>query len=159
MARSWGKAKGRSDSGGFVRLPFALMDSDDFRSLSGSATKVLMCLMRQYRGRNNGDLSAAFSLAGRWGIGSKSTLANALKELMACNLIVRTRNSQFTNPGGRCSLYALAWLPIDECGGKIEVAATITAPRKLSMERAKNPVQKTNRTGTETVPAANGEPP
>lgn len=159
MARSRSKAKGRTESGGFVKLLHALMDTEDFRGLSGSAHKVLMCLMRQYRGNNNGDLSAAFRHAERWGIGSKSTWASALKELQACNLITRTRVGQFTNPGGRCALYALTWLPIDECDDKIEVAATVTASRKLSLERAIHSVQKTNRKGTETVPTEDKDPP
>lgn len=130
------------------------MDSEDFRTLSGSALAVLMCLLRQYRGSNNGDLSAPFTNASTWGIGSKSTLANALKELQRRNLIVRTREGRFMKPGGGCALYAITWLPIDECDGKIEVPATTAPPRKFSLERAKNSVQKSNRQGTETVPIA-----
>nr|WP_251702143.1 hypothetical protein [Pseudomonas boanensis] len=142
------------ESGPFARLPHAVMDSEDFRRLSGSALAVLMCLLRQYRGSNNGDLSATFANANLWGIGSKSTLANALMELQRCNLIVRTREGRFMKPGGCCALYAITWQPIDECDGKIEVPATATAPRKFSLERAKHSVQKLNRQGTENVPIA-----
>lgn len=142
MARNRFKAKGRAEAGTFALIPHAVMDCKDFRSLSGRAMLILLCLVRQYRGKNNGDLSAEFSRVKEWGIGSKSTLAKALNELQERNLVIRTREGQFTNPGGRCALYALTWQPIDECAGKIEVAATVTAPRKFSLEQAKRPVQK-----------------
>lgn len=152
MARRRHKAKGRAEAGTFALLPHAVMDSEDFRSLSGSALIVLMCLLRQYRGSNNGDLSAEFSRVSLWGIGSKSTLAKALLELQDRNLILRTREGRFMKPGGCCALYAVTWQAIDECDGKIEVAATATAPRKFSLERKKHPVQKMNGQGTKTVP-------
>ena len=128
---------GRSEAPGtYFAVPHALHDSEDFRLLSGCALKILFGLIRQYRGHNNGDLSASFTQAKLWGINSKTTLAKALDELQERNLILRTREGRFINPGGRCALYALTWKPIDECDGKLEVAATVTAPRKLSLERA-----------------------
>lgn len=152
MARSRLKAKGRLDSGSFAKLPHAVMDSADFRALSGSALTVLMCLLRQYRGNNNGDLSAAFSNVSEWGIGSKSTLAKALTELQDRKLILRTREGRFMKPGGCCALYALTWQPIHECAGKIEVTPTVTPPRMFTLERVQNAVQKSNHMGTISVP-------
>ncbi|WP_457788334.1 hypothetical protein [Pseudomonas sp. PL-6] len=118
------------------------MDSEDFRALSGGALKVLLGLLRQYKGTNNGDLSASFTQAKDWGMNSRTTLAKALRELQECDLIRCTREGRFIKPGGCCALYALTWKPIDECGGKLEVSPTTTPPRKFSLERAKNPVQK-----------------
>lgn len=152
MARTLLKSKGRNPSGTFVALPHAVMDSEDFRALSGGALKVLMGLMRQYKGGNNGDLSASFVRAKHWGIGSKSTLVGALEELQQRDLITKTREGRFLKPGGCCALYAITWRPIDECGGKIEVSHTVTPPRKFSLERANNPVQKLYPQRTETVP-------
>ena len=55
-------------------------------------------------------------------------------------LIIRTREGVFLNPGGRCALYALAWLPIHDCPGKaLEVLPTTTPPLKLSMLKNKMP--------------------
>ena len=140
MARSRLKSKGRAESGGFIRLPHALYDHPSFVGLSGNSAKVLLLLMRQYRGKNNGDLSASFTQAQKIGIGSKTTLAKALRELQEAGLVIRTREGYFTNPGGRCALYAVAWLPIDECPGKdLEVKPTTTAPLKLSIKANKNP--------------------
>ena len=152
MAQSRLKAKGRKETGRFVALPHAVMDSDDYKSLSGSAMKLLLCLLRQFNGRNNGDLSASFNHANTWGIGSKSTLSKALKELQERDMIICTREGRFLKPGGCCALYAVTWLAIDECGDKLEVSTTITPPRKFSLKRAENPVQKQYPQRTETVP-------
>ncbi len=152
MARTRAKTKGRKDSGTFAALPHVVMDSADFRALSGGALKVLLGLLRQYRGTNNGDLSATFTQAKGWGVGSKSTLINALDELQASGLVIKTREGRFMKPGGCCALYAVAWKPIDECEGKLEVEATATPPRKFTLELANNRVQKLYPHGTETVP-------
>jgi len=142
MAKSRLKSKGRKESGRFILLPLNVLDSQDFKALSGIAVKVLLNLLKQYNGSNNGDLSATFTLAKGWGLKSRTTLAKALRELQESNLIICTREGRFIKPGGCCSLYAISWKPIDECGGKLEVSHTITPPRKFSLERAKNPVQK-----------------
>ncbi|MEH6686510.1 MAG: hypothetical protein V7693_04540 [Halopseudomonas sabulinigri] len=124
MARKRAQIKGRQDSGTFALLPHTVMDSEDFRMLSGNGMKVLLGLMRQFRGSNNGDLSAPFKMAKYWGINSKSTLSKALKELQKRRMITRTREGRFMKPGGCCALYALTWRTIDECGGKLEVSTT-----------------------------------
>lgn len=126
------KTKNRRQSGWFARLPAVLMDTEDFRMISGSAHKVLLALLRQYRGNNNGDLSIPHSEARKWGIGSKTTLQKAIQELIDRNLIIKTREGYFTNPGSKCCLYAVTWEPIDECGGKLDVEPTTTAPRKFN---------------------------
>lgn len=147
MARTRQKAKGRAEhSGGFIAIPHALHDHPAFGRLSQTAFKVLLGLIRQYRGKNNGDLSASFTQAEKWGVGSKTSLANALTELQEVGFIFRTREGVFTNPGGRCALYALAWKRIDECPGKELAVMPSTTPRlKLSMEKIKTP-------GTACVP-------
>ena len=134
MARSIFKAKGRTEGGKFMALPHALFDHPAFSELSQTALKTLLGILRQYRGRNNGNLSASFTQAERWGIGSKSSLAQALSLLQDIGFVVRTREGVFTNPGGRCALYALAWKPIDECPGKeLEIGPTVTPLLKLSL--------------------------
>lgn len=140
MALNRRKAKGRAERGGFIAIPHALYDSSAFASLSGTEYKVLLGLMRQYRGNNNGNLSASHTQAKAWGVGSKTSLANALDHLQQLDLIIRTREGVFLNPGGRCALYALAWQPIDDCPDKaLEVMPTTTPPLKLSMLKSKAP--------------------
>lgn len=117
------RMKGRADGGGFLKLPHAVMDSPAYIGLSGSAVKLLADLGRQYRGHNNGDLSAAWKIMRARGWRSRDTLARALAELLASGMIEKTRQ------GGLhlCSLYALTWHAIDECNGKLDVPATPVA--------------------------------
>lgn len=117
--------------------------------MSGAALKVLLHLMRQYKPGKNGDLSAPFSDMKRKGVRSQTTLAKAITELIEARWIIRTREGRFLNPGGKCALYALSWHPIDECPGKdLEVMQTVTAPRKLSLERCKTPSPKAGEKGS-----------
>jgi predicted transcriptional regulator len=111
------------------------MRSPDYRNLKGNAVKLLNALLMQFNGRNNGDLSAAWTLMKRQGFCSRGTLDRALEQLLDANLVMRTREGFFANPGGRCALYAVTWLPIDECPGKhLDVRATVRPHRKFSME-------------------------
>lgn len=120
MARTRRKNVGRADSGGFLRLPHAVLDSPNFRALSAHGVKLLCDLGRQYRGKNNGDLSATWSLMHARGWKSRDTLGHALGELQHFGLIERTRQ------GGmhQCSLFALTWCAIDDCKGKLDCAPT-----------------------------------
>lgn len=127
------KSKGRADSDSYFAFPHAVLNCPELRNLSGSATKVLLVLCNQLRKYNNGDLSAPFSTASQWGIGSKSTLAKALRELEKANLICRTRTAVFQNPAAKCTLFAVTWRAIDECKGKLEISATTTPIRQFSL--------------------------
>ncbi len=133
------RKKNQYTKGGFAGIPRLVMDSSDYLNLSGNAVKLLIELCRQYRGNNNGDLTIAYSLLKHRGFNSKDTIKRASKELLAANMIVLTRTGRFTNPNGRCALYALSWQPIDECGGKLEVNSTTTPSRKFSLENNKTP--------------------
>ncbi len=57
---------------------------------------------------------------------SKDTLNKALRELLDTGFIECTRQ------GGRhkASLYALTWLPIDECNGRLDVAPSRVASNR-----------------------------
>lgn len=119
-----GKSKPKSGPR-FFRLESRLVQSPGHRALSFVARVVLQELMAQHNGKNNGDLSATRTMAKDWGIGSPLTLQKALKELLDAGWIVQTRSSLFSKHGSRCALYALSWLPIDECPGKeLEVGPT-----------------------------------
>ena len=120
------KSKGRKIEP-LVGIPRMVVESFAFRNLSGNAVKLLMNLYVQYKGFNNGDLSAPFSTMQRMnGWKSKGTLSRAIKELIEAGLIEVSRQ------GGRhkCSLYAVTFKPIDDCKGKLDIKAT-TAPVNL----------------------------
>jgi hypothetical protein len=148
MTRKRWKHKGRSESGGYLALPHSVMASPNFRAASAHAIKLLNDLGFQYRGGNNGDLSAAWRIMQPRGWKSRDTLARAIRELLELGLIEKTRQ------GGLhlCSLFALTWLAIDECGGKLDVPAT-HAPSGLW--RSPRPAEKQN-ASTATVSIKHG---
>lgn len=132
-----GKLTGRRRSSqSFAGIPRIVMESADFRALSPNARNLLLIFAYYYKGKNNGDLSAPYKVMKKeWGYKAPETLNKAKKELIERNMIIETRSGAFLNPGGKCSLYALTWLPIDECSGKLEVKPTTTPIRKFSMEQ------------------------
>jgi hypothetical protein len=113
-------AKGRRIKGKFIAIPESVYNHNDFKSLSHRALRLLIDLLTQYNGHNNGDLCAAMTLMKRRGWKSNDQRNKALKELLDKELIVLTRQ------GGRkiASLYAVTWKPIDDCKGKIDISAT-----------------------------------
>jgi len=116
----------------FFMLERRMVQSTGYRSLSATARLVLVELMAQNNGKNNGDLSATRTMAREWGIGSPVTLQKALAELENAGWIIQTRSSLFSRHGARCALYALAWLPVNECPDKdLEVRPTSAPPRPL----------------------------
>lgn len=114
------KHKGRSEIGRFLALPHTVIMSAAFVGLSAHAVKLLIDMGAQYRGGNNGDLTAAWRTMQARGWRSRDTLSRALKELREAGFIELTRQGGLP----RCSLYALTWKEIDECNGKLEIAAT-----------------------------------
>ena len=118
--RSRLRHKGRSESGGYFGIPHAVMATANFRGLSAHAVKMLCDLGGQFRGKNNGDLGAAWRVLQPLGWRSRDTLSRALAELLQAGMIEKTRQGGLNH----CSLYALTWHPIDECGGKLHVSAT-----------------------------------
>ena len=114
------RQKGRTESGSFLALPHAVMDSSAWRQCKGTAIKLLLDMARQFNGRNNGDLCAAASVLP--GLASE-TRTRALRELRHYGLLL-TRQRGLYGP----SLYALTWKPINDCGGKLEVEPTPKPP-------------------------------
>jgi DNA-binding transcriptional ArsR family regulator len=115
-----GKLKGRKGNEPFLQIPRSVLQSKAYESLDGWGVKLLVDIAGQYRGHNNGDLCAAFSMLSEKGWRSKGTLHKALSNLLEAGLIEQTRQ------GGRnrCSLYAVTWRNIDECKGKLDVRPT-----------------------------------
>lgn len=114
------RLKGRSSSHSYLGIPHYILRSAEFGQLEPWALKLLIELAGNYNGKNNGDLSAAYSVLKGRGWNSPSTLNRAIKQLLVADWIVVTRH------GGRnrCALYALTWWSVDACEGKwLEVKA------------------------------------
>ena len=116
--------KGRATTGSFVSLPHEVLNHHSFATLSPRATKFLLDIAAQYKGHNNGDLSAPLSSMKKRGWNSSDQLSKAKKELIDRGLILVSRQGGLN----RCNLYAITWQSIDECEGKLDIAPTTTAP-------------------------------
>lgn len=134
MARERRKHKGRGGNGHFTPVPHAVATHPDFIGLSVYAKALLFTFFPQIRfdkngPANNGDFCATWSTLQPYGWRSKDTIAKALRELEQAEVLIRTRQ------GGRhqCSLYALSWLPINDCrtssgARKLDVPPTTAPP-------------------------------
>lgn len=107
----------------FVPAPREILLSGQYADLSAKAIKMLFDLYVQYNGKNNGDFCATWSVMEKRGWKSRDTLGKALKELEGKGFIEKTRQGG-TN---RCNFYAVSWLPINECGGKLDCRETRVA--------------------------------
>jgi hypothetical protein len=96
--------------GGFVAFPHALLNHPNFWSLSGNATKLLILIAAQYKGRNNGDFQAGWKYAKKRGWKSQDTLHKSKQELIEKGFIAETRKGAFPNT---CSLYGVTWHALD----------------------------------------------
>ena len=115
--------KGRQNSGWFFRLPIEVLKSPAYCALSLKARALICDIGAEFHGHNNGDLAATWSMMKRRGWKSKDTLRRAQLELLAAGLIEQTRQGWLHCP----TLYAFTWLPIDECGGKLDVRSNPVA--------------------------------
>ena len=138
MARNREKFKNRKIEGGFCAIPHAVIESSNWKNASGNALKLLTTMVKAYNGKNNGDLSAAFSQMKKYGWVSQATLDWGLKELLHYGFIEKTRQGDLTK---KPSLYALTWLAIDQLGEKLELCR----PTNVASGKWKNKVDRFNR--------------
>jgi hypothetical protein len=106
------EGKNKRERGAFFAIPAVVLNSHSYANLSAYAVKLLLDLGSQYRGDNNGDLSAAWKLMHPKGWRSEETLAKAKQELLKAGFIMEMRKGHRPNV---CSLYALTWLALDPC--------------------------------------------
>lgn len=105
------RTSNRNPTRSFAGIPHDVLNTKNYASLSGWDVKLLLDIVAQYTGCNNGDFTASWSVMCAKGWRSKGTLSRAVEELLNAGFIEKTRQ------GGRnlCSLYAISWQPIDEC--------------------------------------------
>lgn len=109
------KLTGKGGPASFISMPHYVLNSDEFAALTGNELRMLMELARQYKGNNNGDLTAMREQLVARGWKSHQTIDAQLAKLERKGWIVKTRQ------GGKrigCTLYAVTIWPVDECGGK-----------------------------------------
>jgi hypothetical protein len=115
---------GRRTEHSFLGIPHYIVRGPEFGAIEPWALKLLIELAASYNGKNNGNLSAAYSTLRERGWNSPGTLNKAINQLVANGWLVRTRH------GGRnrCALYAVTWWAVDACEGKwLEIQPETTA--------------------------------
>ena len=123
------------DAGGFVALPWVVLDSPAYAQLSMHARALLLEVARQFTRDNNGWLllSRAY-MAGR-GWNSNDMLTKAKRELLDAGFIFETVKGQRPNKAAR---YAVTWRALDRHPGY--EAGTAEAFQRGAY-RLKDPVQ------------------
>ena len=118
MANGRNKGRGKGDSGrdpgGFVALPWSVLDSVAYGRLGHPAKALLMEFARQFVRDNNGRLLASYAYLSKRGWKSADVITRAKRELLEGGLIYETVKGQRPN---KASWYAITWQALDHLPG------------------------------------------
>lgn len=103
-------------SGEFALVPLSVLESEACTTLNHAVFKVLVILVSQWRGKNNGTLALTELYARRFGLSGRNTLYTSLRELESRGLIVCTRRGNKSKK--MFSLFAIGWEPITHRDGQ-----------------------------------------
>ncbi|KQP43518.1 hypothetical protein [Pseudorhodoferax sp. Leaf274] len=140
------------DAGGFVALPWAVLDSPAYLGLSHPAKALLLEVARQFVRDNNGQLlcSRAY-MAGR-GWYSHDVLQRAKRELIAAGLLFETVMGQRPN---KAAWYALTWRALDRHPG-YDVGAVANFKRGAYRASENAPLSPSGGTGARDIGPGDG---
>ena len=99
------------DQGGFVALPWSVLDCAAYASLSHPAKALLMEIARQFVRDNNGRLLASSAHLAKRGWNSTDVITRAKRELLAAGFIHETVMGHRPN---KASWYAVTWRALDK---------------------------------------------
>lgn len=102
------------DSGGFVALPWSVLDCPAYARLSHPARSLLWEFARQFVRDNNGRLLASSAYLEKRGWKSVDVITRAKRELLEAGFIFETVKGQRPN---KASWYAVTWRTLDNCAG------------------------------------------
>ena len=117
MGSPRGRGEKRSvgrDSGGFVALPWRVLDSASYARLSHPARSLLLEVARQYVRDNNGRLLLSAKYLRKRGWKSADVIARAKRELLDGGFIFQTVQGHRPN---KASWYAVTWHALDRIPG------------------------------------------
>ena len=126
------------DSGGFVALPWSVLDCPAYGRLSHPARALLFELARQFVRDNNGRLLASGAYLAKRGWKSADVITRAKRELLDAGFLFETVKGHRPN---KASWYAVTWRALDKLPGYDTGAALCfergayqkTAPLKKSL--------------------------
>ena len=136
------------NTGRFAGIPISVVKSDAYKSLGGSAAKLLTILAYFYNSNNNGNLAITQSIIGEWM--TKNTMYSAKDELLLKGFIVTNAYGGRSAWGRKLpSLYGLTFYPMNELEEKNgELRFAHYPPNQSSLnywKEGKNPDYKTKK--------------
>lgn len=102
------------DQGGFIALPWSVLDCPAYASLSHPARSLLWEFARQYVKDNNGRLLASGVYLAKRGWKSQDVVTRAKRELLEAGFIHETVMGHRPN---KASWYAVTWHTLDRLSG------------------------------------------
>jgi len=117
MANGWNKNERvdtSRDAGGFVALPWAVLDCPAYSKLSHPARSLLIEFARQFVKNNNGRLLASSSYLRKRGWNSPDVITRAKRDLLEAGFIFETVMGHRPN---KASWYAVTWRSLDDLKG------------------------------------------
>lgn len=109
-----GKGDSGRDGGGFVALPWSVLDCPAYACLSHPARALLLEFARQFVRDNNGRMLASAAYLGKRGWKSADVITRAKRELLAAGFIFETVQGHRPN---KASWYAVTWRTLDKLPG------------------------------------------
>ncbi|RUP78611.1 hypothetical protein C7Y69_14850 [Alteromonas sp. KS69] len=111
----------------FFRLPKELFKCSGYLGLNKTQRALLIDLCSQYNMKNNGNLSLAPSLMEPLGWDEKTVRRN--KKALIDSKLIRVTGHKELNNYKYMYLYALSWLPVDDCSENLYREA-LNEPKK-----------------------------
>lgn len=102
------------DPGGFIALPWSVLDCPAYAALSHPARSLLVEIARQFVRDNNGRLLASVAYLSKRGWSSGDVITRAKRELLAAGFIHETVKGHRPN---KASWYAVTWRALDKIPG------------------------------------------
>lgn len=131
-ARNGRRAHSGRDAGGFVALPWSVLDCPAYAALSANAKALLLEVARQYCRDNNGRLLLSRAHMSTRGWKSVDMIAKGKQELLAAGFIHETVKGQRPN---KASWYAVTWQSLDKIQG-FDPGAELLFQRSAYMKKA-----------------------
>ena len=134
------------DAGGFVALPWSVMDCAAYARLSHPAKALLFELARQFVRDNNGRMLLSGAYLAKRGWKSADVITRAKRELLAAGFIFETVKGHRPN---RASWYAVTWRTLDKLPG-YDTGAALTFERGAYQNSARSKKSLTPSHGVES---------
>ena len=145
------KGDSSRDPGGFIALPWSVVDSPCYAALSHPARSLLMEISRQCVGDNNGWLLASRAYLRKRGWNSARVIDKAKRELLDAGFIFETVKGHRPN---KASWYAVTWRALDRNPGYDPGASALF---QRGAYRRNAPLSPTRRQGERPIAPTRGK--